>query len=82
MSYFTFQQLLVQGFSYELLGWQAGGVLRFFTMLCSDNDCSDSVFQSYFRHLGIESSGTRYQRSSFKNTITVVREKELWYQML
>lgn len=51
-------------------------------MLCSDNDCSDSVFQSYFRHLGIESSGTRYQRSSFKNTITVVREKELWYQML
>lgn len=51
-------------------------------MLCSGNDSSDSVFQSYFKYLGIESSETHYQRSSFKNTITVVREKELWYQML
>lgn len=45
-------------------------------MLCLGNDSSDSVFQSYFKHPGIESSETHYQKSSFKNVITEAREKE------
>lgn len=54
--------------------------MRIYMMLCLDNDSSDSVFQSYFKHLGIESSETHYQRSSFKNMITVANKKEVWYQ--
>lgn len=50
-------------------------------MLCLCNDSSDSVFQSYFKHLVIESSETHNQGLLFKNMITVAKEKEVWYQM-
>lgn len=82
MGYVTLQQLLVQGFPFAslFLCWEAGELVRFYMMLCLGNDSSDSVFQSYFKHLGIESSETHYQRS-FKNMITVAKEKEVWYQM-
>jgi len=58
--------------------WRAGEILCDATLR---NNSSDSVFQSYFKHLSIESSETHYQRSSFKNMITLAKEKEVWYRM-